>query len=159
MSIQSHPSETHRYLRNVILIALFAALIAFAAFVVSARAWFTPHSPIKTSTSASADANLQQHTHQRSPMEAEIITITPLGFEPAEITRPKGAFFLVVDNRSGLEEITFRLDREAGQRQHEVRVPREQLDWDGVVDLHPGTYLLTEASHPDWLCRITITAQ
>src|SRR6266508_4488481 len=37
-------------------------------------------------------------------IESELITITPRGFEPKEITRPTGEFLLVINNRSGLEE-------------------------------------------------------
>ena len=66
---------------------------------------------------------------------------------------------LFVDNRSGLEEVTLRVDRVAGPRLHEVRVPREMLDWNEEINLTPGQYVLTEASHPDWVCRITVNPQ
>src|SRR5258705_7861593 len=41
-------------------------------------------------------------------LDAELITLQPSGFEPSEITSPRGAFLLAVDNRSGLEEIELR---------------------------------------------------
>jgi hypothetical protein len=80
------------------------------------------------------------------------------GFEPKEINRPKGQFLLVVHNRSGVEEVNLRLDHEAGNRLHEVRVGRDRLDWRAPLDLHPGQYVLTEAGHPGWICRINVTA-
>jgi hypothetical protein len=40
---------------------------------------------------------------------------------------------------------------------HEVHVPREQQDWNDIMELEPGSYVLTEAEHPKWTCRITIT--
>jgi hypothetical protein len=90
-------------------------------------------------------------------LEAEIVTIRRSGFEPLQITRPAGRFLLVVDNRSELEEVDLRLDRRAGERQHQVRVRREALDWSEMFDLPPGHYVLTEATHPEWTCDITIT--
>jgi hypothetical protein len=89
--------------------------------------------------------------------EGEMITIRPAGFDPKVITRPKGRFTLLVDNRSGLEEIQLRFDRIAGNRLHDVLVPRQKLDWVQGLDLQPGNYILTEANHPDWTCAITIT--
>jgi hypothetical protein len=90
-------------------------------------------------------------------IDGEVITLRPFGFDPSEIARTNGRFTLLVDNRTGLDEVHLRLDREAGGRVHEVRVPRRKLDWVQGVDLPPGRYLLTDANHPDWVCRITIT--
>lgn len=90
-------------------------------------------------------------------VETEVITIRPSGFEPSEVTRPKGLFALAVENRSGLEEVTLRLDREGGNRLHEARVPRVELNWKQGVDVAPGRYLLTEANHSEWTCVITVT--
>lgn len=103
--------------------------------------------------------SLPQESSAKERTETELITIQPGGFEPAEITRPQGRVFLEVDNRSGLSEINLRLDAEHGNRLHQARVRREQLDWHQEIDLRPGRYLLTEANHPDWVGRITITAR
>jgi hypothetical protein len=92
-------------------------------------------------------------------LETELITITPTGFDPAEMTRPQGRVILEVDNRSGLEEVEIRLDRSNGVREKEVRVHRTTLDWSGEVTLRPGIYVLREAGHPDWVCNVTITPQ
>ena len=89
--------------------------------------------------------------------EIEVITIRPAGFEPQEITRPKGPFGLAVENRTGLENVILRLDREGGGRLQERQVTRKELNWKQRVNLPPGTYTLTEANNPDWVCRITIT--
>lgn len=98
-----------------------------------------------------------QRPRALAQIEAEIVTIKPHGFEPAEITRPQGRFLLMVDNRSGLEAVSLRLTREGGPRVREMRVPREEPDWSEVVDLEPGRYLLTEANHSRWVCVITIS--
>lgn len=91
-------------------------------------------------------------------MKVALVVIRPYGFEPGEMTHSAGRVLLVVYNRSGLKHITLRLDREAGNRLREVNVPREKRDWRELVDLTPGNYLLTEANHPKWACRITITS-
>ncbi len=98
-----------------------------------------------------------QASTEEEPLTVELITILPTGFEPAEITRPKGRFILAVDNRSELEDCEFEIKRVGGNRLHRVRVPREKLDWRGIVELPAGTYVVTEVNHPDWVCRITIT--
>jgi hypothetical protein len=94
-----------------------------------------------------------------SNMEAELITVTPQGFEPLEINRPKGSFLLMVQNRSGLPDVAIQLNHEAGPKLRALQLPREQPNWDDVIDLPPGRYVLTEADHPGWSCSITITAQ
>jgi hypothetical protein len=92
----------------------------------------------------------------KDPLETELVTVRPHGFEPAEITRIGGRFLLAVENRSGVEELWLRLDNETGGKEREERVHRKKLDWNDVVELKPGSYRLTEAHHPDWVCRITI---
>jgi hypothetical protein len=96
-------------------------------------------------------------TQKPARIETEIITILPDGFQPKEVTRPFGRFNLMVDNRSGLADVSLQLDREAGSRLQAVQVNRSQLDWNDVFDLPPGKYTLTEANHSEWVCRITIT--
>jgi hypothetical protein len=112
----------------------------------------------KVVKSAPAPA-LPQRTRPIADFESELITITPHGFEPREITRPQGRFLLMIDNRSDLAATSLSLTREAGPRTHEMRVPREEPNWSDVVDLTPGRYVLTEADHSSWGCLITITAQ
>lgn len=93
-------------------------------------------------------------------LESEHITIRPSGFEPAEITRPAGRILLSVNDRSGLDSLDLRLNVENVRRLFEARVPRDtkgRHEWRQVVTLPPGRYVLTEAGHPDWVCRITIT--
>ncbi len=106
------------------------------------------------STASSADQNKKV----KRVVETELITLRPTGFEPAEITRPAGEFILMVENNSG-KPISLRFARETGERLHEARVTREEPDWNELVDLRPGRYLLTEADHPKWKCRLTINAR
>jgi hypothetical protein len=89
--------------------------------------------------------------------EVEIVTLSDSGFEPAQITRPAGRFLLAVNDKASLDEVDFVLKRDAGPALHHARVARGGRNWRKTVELAPGAYLLTEADHPDWVCRITIT--
>lgn len=88
--------------------------------------------------------------------EVEQIDLRPSGFEPSEITRPSGRFLFGVNNRTGLTELSLMLVHESGRSAGSKRLSRVKT-WRDVLDLHPGRYVLREATHPDWLCRITIT--
>ena len=114
---------------------------------------------IKKGIPSSRAFPLIQGDPQNQRIEAEIITIRPTGFEPTAITRPKGPFFLEVEDRSGLREVDVQLSVERGDRVFLVKAPRERADWNRLADLPPGRYVLTEVNHPDWSCMITITAQ
>jgi hypothetical protein len=132
------------------LAALIAAgLIALAPF--TARTW--------SSKPGSAKNGAVQQTPKAEPLGQLLITIRPTGFDPPEITHAKGEILLSVDNRSGLQAVDLRLESEQGNRLNTKRVPRENLDWRELVNLNPGTYLLKEASHPNWVCRIRITSK
>ena len=151
------PQHLPAKMRVGVLIAS-AVLLSLSGFVLGARTWRAPARSTKTlpeivkATSASVVPQ-----RRGADIQAELITIVPHGFEPQELTRPRGRFLLMIDNRSGLETVTLRLTLEGGPRVREISVPREEPDWSEVIDLDPGRYLLTEANHSDWVCVITIT--
>ncbi len=100
-----------------------------------------------------------QRDPQNQRIEAEIISIRPTGFEPTQITRPKGPFLLAIENRSGLKQIEFQLGVEGGMRSFQIERTWERSDWNQVVDLPAGRYVLTETNHPAWKCTISIIEQ
>jgi hypothetical protein len=142
----------HRKAYKASLMLLVVAATSAAA--VGAKAWFS--SPPPTALAIPPRSAAQSTPEQDGP-EAEVVKILPTGFEPRQITRPRGGFLLVVSNRTGLDDVDWRLDREAGGRLHAVRMSEGRLVSKQHADLPPGTYVLTEAGHPDWVCRITIT--
>jgi hypothetical protein len=139
--------------------------MVFLTIAVSAKVWLYRSAPAAelpavTSTEAAQPTEstvLPSDDPERT--DVEIITLLPTGFEPKEINRPKGQFLLVVHDRSGADDVNFRLNREAGNRLHDVRVEEGMLSWRTPLDLHPGAYVLTEAGHPEWSCRINVTAR
>ena len=90
-------------------------------------------------------------------LETERITVREWGFEPGEIKRGIGPFFLALQNQSGLEEIEVSLVEESGNPRAHLPVTRNALTWKQQIVLPPGTYLIKESGHPEWQCRITIS--
>jgi len=94
---------------------------------------------------------------QSQRTEAEVITVRPYGFDPPEIRRRSGRMLLVVNNRSGLEEVHLLLDRVGGNRERDERVRRGRLESRNFIELAEGRYRLTEANHPAWICEIVVS--
>src|SRR5262249_14828428 len=139
----------------VMILLITIALAVMTAAMTGARARL-----IKSAPPTKQDPASVQGQPKPERIEMEHITLTPRGFEPSAITRPRGAFYIAVDNRSGFQdELAFRLDRVDGNRLHEARLPKGRLGWRQLVDLPPGRYAVTEADHPDWVCSVTIIAQ
>jgi hypothetical protein len=155
----SKPINSRVRISGKAYLALLIAAASLTALTVKAQGWLTLRLRAGDATAVAQSAPARRAMQTGTKLQAEIITITPQGFDPAEITRAPGRFILMVENRSGLEAVTFRLDQENGSRLYEKALPQEQPDWSEAVDLQPGTYLLTEADHADWLSRITIAAE
>lgn len=92
-------------------------------------------------------------------LEAELVTVMPTGFEPDEITRPRGRFILAIDNRSGLDEVQLYLERETGALLNSAPTRKGKLKWRDVMDQPPGVYILRAVNDESWRCRITITSR
>lgn len=149
--------NTHRRLGGGRYIFIPVAVIAFASIVTativiarSSRRASLPAGSRQTHAVAT-----QSNNHPGS-IEAELITVRPWGFEPKEITRPPGPFFLAIDNHSQLDEIDISLDPESGPGIKAQGLSKNKAKWRQKMVLVPGTYLLREANHPEWTCRITI---
>jgi hypothetical protein len=87
-------------------------------------------------------------------LQGLVIAISPNGFAPSEIEITDGAYVLVVQNRSGLRDLTFQFDRQGGERLHQVRAQKSK--WSKEFDLHPGTYVLSVVDHPEWQCLVKV---
>lgn len=145
--------------RLISVLLLGAFLVVLSALALGARSWRISASARPGPTALTAKLATLASPQGRSPkqrIEGEIIGITPHGFEPTEITRPAGAFLVVVDNHSGVPAITLLLNGDVGLPLRNVLVRREKRNWSDVVDLPRGNYTLREAAHPGWVCHITI---
>jgi|SRR5215204_5833271 len=141
------------------VVAVSLAAVTLAALVGAARTYSSGVRPGGAPATPYASASTFDHTKKPGRVvETELITLRATGFEPSEITRPAGEFILMVENVTG-EPVNLRFDRETGERVHEMRMSREEPDWNESEDLRPGRYLMTEANHLDWVCRVTVTAR
>lgn len=90
---------------------------------------------------------------------AELITITPRGFEPSQITRPAGRALVVVVNKSEHPTTTLRLLAENGSVLGQVQMPRNRRRWSQFVTLVPGRYRIVDVNRPNVFCNIEVTQQ
>ncbi len=161
MSERTNSKAIFRRIRAKNFLLSLTALLIIVGLAATALA-FLSDGPTTVSSAPTIKTDAQptprtQSSSEADRLEAVVISLRARGFEPAEITRPRGRFILVVSNKSWLEEVELRLEREDGSRVREVRRRRNKPNWREVVDLPPGQYVLKEANNPGWACRITIT--
>jgi hypothetical protein len=161
ISSSSDHSSPRKFAFGLALVLLIALLVAAG---VNARAWLNKIAgTIPSAPTAVVELKKRDQEARSNPtptrLDSVLITINQGGFYPAALSRPKGKFFLLVENRSEVREVDLRLDRVTGNRLREVKAPSGQLDWTELLDLNPGEYRLTEAKHPNWVCHIIITSQ
>lgn len=110
-------------------------------------------------TAFGGQANANRSQPAPANMEVEIISITRNGFEPAEIRRPADPFLLAVNNHGRPTELSFEIYRVNGQKVHEMKGKKGEQHQRQILDLPPGQYVLKEASHPEWSCKILLSAK
>ena len=121
-----------------------AAICIGLLFVASIFAFLRKPTAIKPATTQ----------HQ---IEVERVTLQEWGIEPKEINREVGPFVLVVENHSGLNEVEVSLTDESGNGRRRIPVTKNALTSKQRLELPPGTYLIKEAGHSDWECKLTIS--
>jgi hypothetical protein len=96
-------------------------------------------------------------------IEAELVTVTPTGFDPGEIRRGPGPFLLAIENRSGTDLGPLSLVADiAGlpvpvSRIAEARINKENHNYSERLVLLPGRYRLRQQGGAGWSFLITIT--
>jgi len=155
-------TKTLLLLLSLTLLAIVSAAFAFGRPNGHAAAdrRLTPLAVFASGAGAAAKSSLPAvPVPDKSDVEVLLLTLRPTGFESREVTLPAGDYVLIVRNRSGLDEFGVRLARETGENLREAKMPRHKRDWKHFLKLTPGNYVLTEVDHPDWTCRIKITAR
>ena len=135
-------------------------VLAIASVALAGRSIFSTPTVTSGAVSSPNHVSVQpaELAAQSSQIRTELITILPTGFDPTEIRVADGQFRIAVDNKSGLDEVTLRFTREGGARVRELRLPPGQLKWREKLNLPDGTYVLTEANHANWRCRIIVAS-
>lgn len=133
-----------------------AACLLLVLCAAGARRWLAPAAPDAPPVPAATQTATTEEAEAEGAA-ALVLTLRPEGFEPAEVTVGEGRHLLVVNNRSGLDEFTLRLEREGGGLEREEKPPKYRRALKRLHQFAAGGYVLTEATHPEWRCRITVT--
>lgn len=145
---------------RVRLALLVVAIVGLSMIVLGVRARLKTQVIGEASTPAKIPEPIAvQSKSPATRIQSHVITLRPGGFDPPEVIWQKGQFFLMINNRSNVNEITLLLERQSGGRVKEIKSRMRKERSAGVFDLPPGDYLLTEANHPQWICRIKISPQ
>lgn len=137
----------------MLLVALTVLALVTAVFNRNSAA-----DTISAVTHASSVGGKAVLASPKGTIRTERVTAFPHGFEPDEITRPKGAFMLCVDNRAGSEALSLQLTSGThGGPVYAAPIEKGKSGTNKELSLTPGVYILTEGSHPGWICTITIT--
>jgi hypothetical protein len=155
-----------RHKTRIVSAASVTGLVALAALTFGARAHNDPIAPVPRpaiekslakAVSSDSIATVGRLQPQRETIRGNLIALYPQGFLPNAITRPPGRFALIVDNRTGLRDVSINIEREAGGRLRSIPLSRAKHLWGEEIQLAAGRYVLTESNHPNWTCAITIT--
>ena len=149
--ISFRDESCRRSLVGHIAMVLLACLIGFTVAIVQAH----PSQLSEENRGLFDRVSLISPTSKSQTDDLTLI-LNANGFQPAEVTRAAGKFLLSVDNRSGVAQITLRLTRDGMGPVRDIPVPRDATDWAEELDLQAGVYELTEVSHPEWVCRISV---
>lgn len=142
-------------LRQKFLKVFMPVVLILALGTVVSYAWMNKRS---SSSSLRHTALLASPSpEQQERVETELVTITTTGFDPVQITRPRGKFHLEVDNRSATT-VELRLDGPGQEAIKSATVDLNTLEWNEELDLAPGEYVLRAPAHSNWICRLTISA-
>lgn len=95
---------------------------------------------------------------QGESLQAKLVSLTPRGFDPEELLTSKGQFILDVENLTGLPEVLLSLETMSKEKIQTKNLLKGTITWAKAFSLQPGSYILTEANHPEWKCTITVTA-
>jgi hypothetical protein len=127
------------------LIVVFAGLLIGFMFAVAYGGSTAGLFDVGTATVQAASQTLQDE------LQLELNTE---GFKPAQVQRAAGTFAIAVENSVISGDYTLQLKAHDGTVIKEVQVQQGSAAW--TITLAAGDYTLTETTHPQWLCQITV---
>lgn len=101
-------------------------------------------------------ASLEQSQEAGPEVKLVLLALRPEGFETNEMQLEPGEHLFIIGNRTGLREVSMRLERQGSGRVAEATVGGRPRDWKTRLRFTPGTYVLTANDNPDWTCRIVV---
>jgi hypothetical protein len=101
--------------------------------------------------------SIQGQSDEAGPeLKLVLLALHPEGFDSREMQFDPGEYLFIIGNRTGLKEVSVRLEREGDGRIAAAAVGGRQKDWKKRLKLTPGTYVVTANDNPDWTCRIAV---
>lgn len=96
--------------------------------------------------------------HAQNPQKRDVayIEIGSRGFIPQHLTHPAGKIIMNVRNFTDYK-INLILEKQGGSTLKNLTLYETTVRWREVVEYAPGEYVLRDANHPGWVCRISIT--
>lgn len=142
-----------------ILIAVSASTAAIVRYRTHARAELKPsvRPAENVPQDPKASKSLFDNAEEGEFGKALWLTVKPTGFEPARVSLPADQYFLLIQNDTGLDRFGLVVQREQGERLHDIRLENRNRKWKQVINFRPGRYIISETDHPDWQCVLTIT--
>jgi len=101
-------------------------------------------------------SSLDQSREAGPEVKLILIALRPEGFETNEMQLEPGNYLFIIGNRTGLQNVNVRLDRDGNERIDAASVGGRQRDWKKRLKLSSGVYVLTANDNPDWVCRIVV---
>ncbi|MEQ1607274.1 MAG: hypothetical protein ABL999_20630 [Pyrinomonadaceae bacterium] len=155
--------------RAIYGMAAFCLVTVVAVGVIASNRWF-PQTSISSAIenvpdlAVAVSAKAEPETvpvAQPSPtperITAELIVITPRGFEPSVIRRPAGRVLLAVVNKSEQPDMTLRLLGPNNVFLRQMAMPRNRRRFSIPITLTPGRYRIVDVNRPNVVCNIEIT--
>jgi hypothetical protein len=128
--------------------AVAVALVVLLAFVL-ASVTFARSTVLNHLVALGVVAPVETYDN---PQGVLTVLVTSTGFPEDEITVRAGMHRLMLINRTGLRDLDFVVSRPG--KDALLRGGGKYVK--GDVPLAPGEVIITEASHPEWVCRITV---
>ena len=148
---------------SVCIVLLLLTLLVIIIFAIEKRIYLT-----QAQRQASLAGIAQQQIAARSseaanaPQGVVQLLLRPEGFDSRSLTIEKGRYFLILLNRTGLENLALQVSRVVGNGEKPKDLmfkEKEKYRIDSLIDLTPGDYVVTVQGHPKWVCRITAVDQ
>ena len=144
----------------IVVIVAVSALAAVGSLWARAKPDSRPSQSTGSFPSQPLTALMRQYqrgvTPTPSTISVETVTLTPQGFEPAQITPSASRFVLGVDNRLIRLDLSLELLRENNHKMHELKIAKGQIRLRKLLNLAAGSYTLQVVGHPEWRCNIVV---
>ena len=139
---------------------LILAAVVLLVVAVSNAQFIRRYTALETAANAIAPVAIPSSLNQSQEAGPEVklilIALRPEGFDAREMQLEPGEYLFIIGNRTGLQNVNVRLDRDGNERIDAASVGGRQRDWKKRLKLARGVYVLTANDNPDWICRIVV---